>query len=464
MSIDLRRRLKSFFQQQGLIVALVSFWLGLIWISVIQPLDAPDEPAHLQAIMQVRKQYMIPEIKYDPGNPNGEVIGSPGDPESRAYITGLLSKLPTNDSYILIPYESTQPPLYYLAVGLATQIVPPDPQLILYIGRFISVLFGAGAVFFAWLAAREIVPRAPMLAVASAGAMALLPQFCFNNATSGNDSTTHLASTAAFYVWFRGLRRPQFDLYMVGAGAMLGLALLSKLTAVALIPGLALVVLFRTLQVRPRELGVGKWLLRGLYLAIGAVTGTLLVCGWWLVRNIFVYGEPTGMDAALRFYAAKFFKADFSLPETAGNLTRWSLESLWGRYGWNDITLPQEWYQFANNAVLWLIGITGLTALVYIALRVIGKLTLNVTWQAFVVFAAIGLVLFVAYIQFNQTIAYQPQARYFFIMLLPATLLVMGGLYLLPLNRALRTIALAIPLIGLGILNAVSLLVVSSAR
>jgi hypothetical protein len=452
-----------FMRQPGLILAVISFLVGLLWMAVIQPLDAPDEPGHLQAIMQVRKQHIIPEIHYALGNPAGEITGPQVDPETRAYIEKLLPKLPVNEQYFLVPYESFQPPLYYLAAGLVTQLVPPDPQTVLYIGRLLAILFGAGTVYFCWLTARELAPQAPMWAIASAGVVALLPQFCFNSAHAGNDSTVDLAATVAFYVWIRGLRHPEFDRRLFGAGATLGLALLSKLTAVALIPGFSLVILFRIFQVRPTVLGLGNWLKRALFMIAGATLGTVMVCGWWFVRNVFTYGEPTGTRAALRFFAGRFIKADFTLPRAAGDLWRYTLESLWGRFGWNDITLPHEVYRFCNSAALILICLSVLTGIGVFGLWVTGRRSPDVTWPAFLVFLAVGLTLLAGYLQFNKAIGYQPQARYFFIMLLPGALLLTGGLYTLATRRTRRLAAFGILFLALAVLNVFALVTVRDA-
>jgi 4-amino-4-deoxy-L-arabinose transferase-like glycosyltransferase len=460
-----------FIRQPGLILAVISFLVGLLWMAVIQPLDAPDEPGHLQAIMQVRKQYILPEIHYLPSNPGREIPGPPGDPETRAYIAKLLPKLPVNEQYFPVPYESFQPPLYYLAAGLVAQLVPPDPQTVLYIGRLVAILFGAATVYFCWLTTRELAPQAPMWAIASAGVVALLPQFCFNSAHASNDSTVNLTATAAFYVWIRGVRHPEFDRRLLGAGAMLGLALLSKLTAVALIPGLALVIIFRMFQARPSTSGVGNWVKRGLYMIVGATLGTALVCGWWFLRNVFTYGEPAGTAAALRFFAGKFIKADFTRPRTAGDLLRYTLENLWGRFGWNDITLPQEVYRVCNSAALLLVGLTvlaGIGLVVRWAVRKrpalsVAKGSPDVTWQASLIFLVVGLTLFGGYIQFNQKVGYQPQARYFFIMLLPGALLLTGGLYALAAKRAFRMAAFGILFIALSVLNTLALVIVSKA-
>ena len=272
------RSIRHFIRQPGFILAAINFCLGLLWMTVIPRLDAPDEPAHLQAIMQVRKEHKLPEAHFAPGARVGEIIGSPSDAETHAYILRRRSKLPVNDEYVALPYKSVQPPLYYVAAGLAAQLVPPEPRTVLYVGRLVAILFGAASVYFCWLAIRELAPRAPIWAIASAGTIALLPEFCFTNAHAANDSAVNLAATAAFYVWIRGLRRPEFDRRLFGGGVMLGLAFLCKLTAAVLIPGLVLVVLFRMFQVRPRALGCSNWLKRALSMLAGAALGTLLVC------------------------------------------------------------------------------------------------------------------------------------------------------------------------------------------
>lgn len=244
---------------------------------------------------------------------------------------------------------------------------------------------------------------------------------------------------------------------------MLGLALLSKLTAVALIPGLALVVLFRMFQVCPSVLGLGNWLKRGVHMIGGATLGTVLVCGWWFVRNVFIYGEPTGMAAALRWFAGQFIKADFARPGTAGDLSRYTLESLWGRFGWNDITLPKEVYLICNSAALFLIALSVVAGIGMFGLWAIRRQSLDVTWQAFFVFLVVGLSLLAGYIQFNKSVGYQPQARYFFMMLLPAALLLTAGLYTFVAKRSLRIVVFAILFAGLGLLNAFALATVNNA-
>lgn len=60
------RAICRFISQPGFILAVINFCVGLVWMAVILPLDAPDEPGHLQAIMQVRKQHILPEMHLQP--------------------------------------------------------------------------------------------------------------------------------------------------------------------------------------------------------------------------------------------------------------------------------------------------------------------------------------------------------------------------------------------------------------
>jgi 4-amino-4-deoxy-L-arabinose transferase-like glycosyltransferase len=460
-----RHAIGNFVRQPGFVLAVINFCVGLVWTAVILPLDAPDEPGHLQAIMQVRKQHILPEMHLQPAtSTTREIIWPPRDPETVAYIRKIRQELPVNDHNLVIPYKSVQPPLYYVIAGSVAHVAPADPETVLYIGRLVSALFGAATVYFCWLTIRELAPNVPLLAIAAAGVIALLPQFCFTNAHAANDSAVNLMATAGFYVWIRGLRHPEFDRRLFGAGAVLGLALLSKLTAVVLIPGLVLVILFRMFQARPSVLGLTNWLKRSLGMIAGATLGVVLVSGWWFVRNLFIYGEPSGTKTELYQVAGNLVKADFNNPRTAGDLARYTLENLWGRFGWNDITLPQGMYHFCNTAALALVCLSVLAGIGVFGLWITRKRASNVvTWQAASIFLATGAVILAGFIQYNAKVAYQPQARYFFLLLVPGALLLTGGLHGLAAKRALRLAAVSVLLMAFGLLNSLALLAVKDA-
>ncbi len=450
-----RGRLRRWAGQPGSALAFSSFLLILLWAGVTKPLNAPDEPAHIQAVMQVRKQHILPEVHYNPANTEAEVTGHPRDDETIAYS----SSLGRTDPWMLTPYEATQPPLYYLAAGGVALLVPPTPQVVLYLSRLVAAVFGAAAVYCCWAAARELAPRAPLWAAAAAGAVALLPQFCANSATASNDSAANFAAAAAFFVWFRGLRRPRADRWMIGAGAVLGLCILAKLTTVALAPALGLVWLFRVFQAAP----TGRARLgQGVRMAVGAAGGVVAVCGWWLVRNMLVYGEPSGTTDSLRVFRAAFSKVDMANP-TEFYLSTW--ESTWGRFGWMDISLPGDAYEQARRVTFVLLLLSGLAGLGIIVRAVVRRRGVpTFAWQAGLVMAVAVVGVIIGYFQFNTTVAFQAQGRYLFPVLLPAALLFTGGLYALLPGRWLKTLGLGLLLAWLGLLNMVGLATISLFR
>ena len=447
-------RLCRWTHQPGITLALSSFFLILLWAGVTKPLNAPDEPAHLQAVMQVRTQHLLPEVHYNPANTQAEETGHPRDDATIAYAAGLGR----TDRWMLTPYEATQPPLYYLAAGAVARLVPPTPQIVLYLSRLVAAVFGAAAVYCCWAAARELAPRAPLWAATAAGAVALLPQFCANSATAGNDSAANFAAAAAFFVWFRGLRRPTTDRWMIGAGGVLGLCVLAKLTTAALAPALGLVWLFRVFQA---PLPWGARLARGGRMALGAAGGAAGVGGWWLVRNLLVYGEPSGTADSLRVFRAGFIKVD--LANTA-EFYRSTWESSWGRFGWMDIALPGEAYEQARLVTLVLLALSGLAGLRLGVGALRGRGVPASAWQAGLVMAVAVVAVVIAYVQFNVTVAFQAQGRYLFPVLLPAALLFTGGLYALLPGRWLKTLGLSLLLAWLGLLNMIGLATISLFR
>jgi len=141
-------------------------------------------------------------------------------------------------------------------------------------------------------------PRsAQTLALAAAAIVALNPQFIYLSAAINNDIVVALCGAALLLASVSilqeglGLRR------LVGLGVVAGLALLSKLQIAAIGPAVALSL---ALAARPdsgdtvhmRRQWLVAWL-RAL-LIVGIITG--IVCGWWYVRNLRLYGEITGMS------------------------------------------------------------------------------------------------------------------------------------------------------------------------
>jgi len=430
---------------QGLGLAFLSLCLNLVWAFCLRPLVGPDEPAHLIAVREIRMLGRLPEIhfRFDQ-DPRGVPIIDYRDTEvaSLAQSWGLLP-----GAYD-VPYESMQPPLYYLISALASVPIGSDPLVMMYVGRVVSSLFGAAAIYFIWAATRVIARGAPRLAILSAGSIALLPQFAMHSAVLSNDSAVIAMGAAASYVWLRGLHEPGYDRHMLKAGALLGAGILAKWSMLALLPALALVLLFRAFADR-------RQLIRRLVtLMVGAIAGCLLVCGWWLARNVIVYGEPTGSAAAFRWVRSFFGRHDFSTSAGWAEFISATITSMTGHFGQN-VFLPMPFYIIAR-AVVVLLALLSCAAAAYLLIKQ-RPLTVKARRTSLVLLAMSAGVL-AGYIQYNLSVAYQPQARYLFLMLLPLSLVLLIGLYNVSLRFRYAVLLQSLPIIWLAVLHFAGLL------
>ncbi|WZP00032.1 DUF2142 domain-containing protein [Isosphaeraceae bacterium EP7] len=418
-----------------------SLIVNLCWALAVRPLDAPDEPAHLQAVRQVQLRRMLPEVHYSfARDPAGEIVRTPDDPATRYYAMrrGVL------DEYKLEPYESMQPPLYYLVAGLAAMPVGQNPVWAMVTGRVVSACLGASAVGCLWLAVRRLAPGSPALALAAAGFVGLLPQFAFNSASVSNDSAVNFASALAVAVWIGALRTPESDPRLLRSGAAVGLALLAKLNAVALVPGLLLLVLF---QAWPGAEGLAR-VGRIARLAAWTGAGLLAISGWWFVRNFIVYdGDPTGSRDAIRFYQANFKPLNVWSRDDWALLRAMSWESFWGRFGWLTIRLPDWRYVEARLASVLLLVLSA-----WAILRRWRALD-GVQVRAGIILATVFATLLASYLQFNFSVAFQSQSRYLFPAILPLALALTGGLATLPPTPNGRRWAVGLLLVWMASLN-----------
>lgn len=216
--------------------------------------------------------------------------------------------------------------------------------LAVHIVRGLNVLIGAAVVYLTWLLGQRLWPKRPYLAVGAAAFVAFNPMFVYMAGSINNDVIAALVGTAVLLACVQlvqseaGLSRR----WGIVLGLLFGLALLSKfnLAAVALLIETAVTwVAWRKKQWR-------LWWEANLLIA----AFTLLLAGWWFVRNQLLYGEPTGFQRLTELWgvrnpAESFGVAIFELPYT------WT--SLWGRFGYGQVPLPDAIYL----GLRWLVGI-----------------------------------------------------------------------------------------------------------
>lgn len=291
--------------------------------------------------------------------------------------------------------EATQPPLYYALGALIWHVSPSPPSQVvlqrnpyfdyhvagttnknlIYHGnayerfpyasiartvhliRLLSVVFGALTILGVFRLGRLIAPARPLVAFLSAGFCAFDPQFDFLSGAITNDAAIIATSTWTLVFLAEWLRRStnvstvptdasstassagaSDSGYLFRIALALGLALLSKATALGLagVVGLALL----------RYGYSGETFIERLRRSVTVVGGATLLGGWWYVRSVILYGDPIGASV---HSIALGRTTPFTLHEAIYDLFTLSL-SFFARFGWTNVA-PPEWVPLAFVAV-----------------------------------------------------------------------------------------------------------------
>ena len=204
-----------------------------------------------------------------------------------------------------------------------------------HIVRGVNVLIGAVVVWLTWATGRVLWPEERWLAWGAAAFLAFNPMFLYMAGAINNDIIAACSGAAITYAGVRllhdraGLSRK----WGVWLGLAFGFALMSKFNMAAaalLIEAAVSWVAWRNKQGR-------LWL--EVNLLIAGVT--FLVAGWWFVRNYLVYGDPTGFQEVTELWGMRDPAQSFGVAWSEWSSV-WS--SLWGRFGFGQIPLPQWVY------------------------------------------------------------------------------------------------------------------------
>ncbi len=301
-------------------------------------------------------------------------------------------QLPLQDSANIGPWrqEGSQPPLYYLLAAALTAgidtsdmdnvrrinphadigVVRPDgnvnmivhradaeafpwsgTMLALHVSRFFSVVLGLGTVLVTYLLARILLPAHPVIYLGAAALVAFLPMFLFIAGSVNNDNLSNLLGNLLTLLIVRLLlleRAPNWrDCALLGAAT--GAGLLAKFNIGFLVPLVGLALLFVSLRRRDwRPLVVGGLISGGL---------TVAIAGWWYIRNIQLYGDPTGLNTFLDIVGRR------AVPANLAQL--WSerhsfTQAFWGFFGGMNVPLPDVVYAVFN--AIGLVGLVGAAA------------------------------------------------------------------------------------------------------
>ncbi|HEU4322663.1 MAG TPA: hypothetical protein VFS21_05895 [Roseiflexaceae bacterium] len=361
----------------AVLLVLLFTALALVY-SALTPLgEGPDEPGHAAYVFFLAREGRLPVQR--PAPQPSDVPGEGHQPPlAYALAAPLLLWLPREERAIDQPGN----PRFTWGGGTELNAVAhgsrehwPWSGAVLgwRLARLVSVALGALTVLATYATALRLCRlrgwdeadgrRAALLAGAL---VALNPQFLFTSALVTNDAlltalsalllltataeprTQEPSGEARGLEFEAGQFRTQHSKLKIQnsqvlLGGMLGLALLTKQSALVLVP-VALLGLFP--QEKRGWAALRSWAGRGL--AALAVAG--LVCAWWYLRNQQLYGDLFGLAA---------FRAEFTTqPFDPRSLRAW-LEALaqlhgsfWAHFGWMNLR-PPAW-------VIWCYGALGL--------------------------------------------------------------------------------------------------------
>ena len=283
-------------------------------------------------------------------------------------------------------YEAHQPPLYYV-------LAIPFLWLSHLVGslkamRVLAVLSGGAMVVCTYLVAKRAYPEDEGVPLLAGAIVAFLPSQLTLNASVGNDSLAALMFSG-FSLWVASRRGRTRAGGAMGIGALLGLAMLTKLTClvpVVLAPVAILIapraakskgetssrLARKTMRKgsrgkknasrRPRAAatqGRGWSALRTLLVAGAAA---LIICGWWLVRNQVLYGDPFALRVFQEVFGKDrptpeyFLSRGFSAGTYAELVGVYTFRSFWGTFGQANIFLPGSVYWICLAVSVWIVA------------------------------------------------------------------------------------------------------------
>jgi hypothetical protein len=283
--------------------------------------------------------------------------------------------------------ESSQPPLYYLSAALAVRLFAPDtsdfsvavqrnpafpyifgtihndnknllihsrPEVFpyegtvraLHVARWVTLLFGALTVWATHRLGRETFPQQPAVGLLAAALVAFTPQFLFISGAASNDPAASALSAISLWATVRIMQCGFNVRRAVALGIALGLAALSKASAVGLIPLclLAVLIVDRTSAQLTARL---KWLLLVVALIV-------LLAGLWYVRTWLSFGDVLGTSTHMLMSWARPIPLSFG--EAITKLPHATM-SYWLAFGWGNILAP-DWLYACFNLLL-LAGLAG---------------------------------------------------------------------------------------------------------
>jgi 4-amino-4-deoxy-L-arabinose transferase-like glycosyltransferase len=354
--------------------ALVALANGLVWSLIVPPFQVPDENAHYAYVQQLAEAGSLPRVV----SPEG-----PLSPREDQTVNALLTFGIAGHSENPTPFTDVQqhaiegvererlsakgdgdalsatnnPPLYYalevLPYKLADGVLAKLTAM-----RWLSALLGAGTVLLVFLFLRELLPGARWAWATGALLVAFQPLFGFMSGGVNNDDLLYLTAAGTLWALARAFRRGLTPASGALLGGFLGVGLVSKLTLLGFVPGVALAVALLVWRAGPGRAGAVRGALTAISLA-AAPTLAYIVADHLVWHRGFIPGGvgTTGSTVGRRFSVREEISHVWQLFMPRLWLNRqFDYTPMWntwfvgfvGRFGWLDYGFPAWVYQVAR--------------------------------------------------------------------------------------------------------------------
>jgi len=342
--------------------------LAATYSVVVPPFETPDEIWHFAFV-----HHLVTERSLPISEPNTQAmwrqqgVQAPGYYLAAALLTAAIaqSDFPTiytrANPHAAIGRPSAAINRNYLIHHADENWPWQGAILALHIARFFSVFLGALTIYAVYRTIHCLLGEAR--ALLGAAFVAFIPQFLFISAAASNDNAINAA--AALVLWWlvdattrqKAKREGErlhihhpvtlSSCHLVILGLLLGGALLAKLSSLALVGLAGLVILWLAWRARSWRLLLDAALWSGI--------PTLLIAGWWYLRNWQRYGDPLAWNVWEANILLRVIPADMSvILGELGSLER----SFWGLFGWLNLPYPEWIYTtFRGVEVLLIAGL-----------------------------------------------------------------------------------------------------------
>jgi len=381
--------------------------LGALYAIKTPPWQVPDEPAHYNYVRYLVDERRLPILRQ-------------GDYDQNYLEKVKEAKFSPEYPIDTIRYEFHQPPLYYLLMV---------PFYVLFDGRLVPLrlvtsLLGIGLLIVTYRVGKSLLSddrshqRPAWLALGMTAFIAFIPQHTAMASAIQNDILAELLLSIILLRLIQWLKSSTATSTRQCAitGILIGLALLTKLSAYIALP-LSLIAIL--LKYRPSG---QKWLnqdtIRRALLSLVALLLPALIVGLpWFIRNAVVYGnlDLSGLARHDQVVVGQLRTSEWidqfgwaNLPSVFLSTT---FRSFWAQFGW--MAVPIDWRIYTALRMFTAIAVVGF---VFRAADVWEKrIPLS---KPVILLACSGVLTVLAYLWYN-TSFYQAQGRYLYPALVP---------------------------------------------